>query len=137
MTRALAAALLPGALLLAGCVHAPFLRSAFPEVPVAPPRGIIYSKIAAPLDHDFAANGQGTPAGEALATGEASAHYLWIPVSSLANIAWGDGSIERAAARGRLAEVSYADYEQTTILLFYTRLKIKAHGPAKPPRGSR
>lgn len=121
-----------GVLALAGCSRLPYLRSAFPDVPVSPPKGFVFTSVKAPLDFDFS-GAEGTPAGPDLGHGEAAAHYLWLPYSSTANIAWGKGAIERAAKDGKIEEIYFADYQQTSILLVYSHVNVIVYGRVREP----
>ncbi len=100
---------------LTGCVayRAPFMV----------PRGAIFSKTRAPLGLDF----DHVPV--AAASGSASLYYVDIPQGrGMANIAWDESAIARAAAAGNLRTVAYADYEYLQVLGVFCRMTVTAYG---------
>lgn len=103
---AIAAGLLSVTVLTTGCLVAP----------VIPPVGIVYSDLKAPLDYDQEESAVGTKAGTAQTE------------SVLGLVAWGDASIQTAAANGNIATLTGADYEYFNILGVYQRYRTIARG---------
>ncbi len=109
-----------GCLLISGCTLVPGF-SPFPNTPVLPPPGFIFTNYKAPLTVDFKGDELGSK------KGSASTMYLHEPFLQT-SWAWGDVSIEAAAQNGGIKEVTYADYEVLAVLGLFGRFTIYAHG---------
>jgi hypothetical protein len=86
------------------------------QAPVVPATGIVYSDFKAPLTSEY--DGQAIEA----KTGEAES------ASILGLIAYGDCSIEAAAADGGLSTVTHCDYSFFNVMGVYQRFTVIAHG---------
>lgn len=85
--------------------------------PVIPPMGVIYADYKAPLTTE--------PQGQAVVPkkGEASSQ------SVLGLVAWGDCSLQAAAAGGGLSTVNYADYSYLNVVFgIYQKFTVTVHG---------
>jgi hypothetical protein len=74
--------------------------------PVAPPRGLIYTKQVSPL---FPGGRPGTK------EGRASSHSI------LFLVGWGNSGLARAMEKGEISEVRHTDYEIFNVLLVYQK----------------
>lgn len=92
------------------------------RAPVVPPQGALYSKVRAPLTIDF----NRTPV--CAKSGSAKAFFVYDPVATGMDFAWGDVSIEEAARAGNLTTVEYADYEMLRVLGVFGRMTVTAYG---------
>lgn len=90
--------------------------------PVVPAQGAIYSKIRAPLTIDF----HRTPV--CAKSGSVKTFYVYEPLMSRMDFAWGDASIQAAAQAGNLTTVEYADYEMLRVLGVFGRFTVTAYG---------
>ena len=112
--------LVPGAvaaaLLFAGCVSV--------KAPFSPPGGL-FTSVKAPLQVEFPEGGVACAA----ASGSASSLYFHDPLITGASFAWDDCSMQAAAREGRLASVSYADYECCQVLGIFGKTTVTAYGP--------
>lgn len=86
--------------------------------PVVPPTGIIYSGFQAPLDYENA----DSAVSPTLKSGKASSHNV------LGLVAWGDSSLEAAAADGGIATATTADYDYFNVLFVYQRYTTIVRG---------
>ena len=99
----LAVALLPAAASLSACV----------ATPVGP--GIIYTGVKAPL--------------EATASKEAFSKTGKAKASQVCGIAaWGDASIQTAAAAGGIKTIHHVDYEAFSVLGVYSSFEVTVYG---------
>lgn len=88
------------------------------QAPVVPPTGIIYSGVQAPLDYENAES-QVAPS---LKEGRASSHNI------LGLVAYGDSSLEAAAAQGNITTAHTADYDYFNVLFVYQRYTTIVRG---------
>lgn len=88
------------------------------QAPVVPPTGIIYSGVQAPLDYENAQS-QVAPS---LKQGRASSHNI------LGLVAYGDSSLEAAAAQGNITTAHTADYDYLNVLYVYQRYTTVVRG---------
>ena len=86
------------------------------EAPVIPPVALIYSDVSAPIDTDMDAQPLGAK------TGRASTKQV------LSLFAWGDASIQAAAANGKITKINHADYHYTNYLGIYTKFTMIVTG---------
>ncbi len=89
------------------------------QVPVDPPRGILFSQYRAPLTANFGE----VPVSEKVGT--ASTFYVNFFGY---DFAWDDARIEAAAREGGLSRVDYADYEVMQILGIFAQFTVRAYG---------
>ncbi len=106
------------ALLMAGCVKAPF----------SPPFGGVVTSVRVPLQYEF--KDGGTPC--ATASGSVSSWFVQWPFYPTVSIAADDCSIQKAARDGGLSSVSYADYEYFQVLGVFGKTTVRAYGPRAP-----
>lgn len=106
-----------GLAILTGCNTSPAVA------PYKPPSGALFTQVKAPLTIDYD-NTQAQPA----KSGQAMAHFLYVPILGYLTFAWGDSSLEEAAANGGISSVEFADYEEFNVLGIYRRSTVFAHG---------
>jgi hypothetical protein len=91
--------------------------------PVAPGQtAALFANFRAPLTTDF----NNTPIGTR--QGSATTYYFYEPFVTDFDIGWGNASIARAARRGGVTKVYYADYEYFSVLGIYTSVTVHAYG---------
>lgn len=88
------------------------------QAPVVPPTGIIYSGVQAPLDYENAESN----VSPTLKSGKASSHNI------LGLVAYGDSSLEAAAANGGITTATTADYDYFNVLFVYQRYTTIVRG---------
>jgi len=86
------------------------------RAPVVPPVALIYSNVKAPMDTDMDAQPLGAK------TGRASTEQI------LSLFAWGDASIQAAAANGNITKINHADYHYKNILGVYSKFTTVVTG---------
>ena len=89
-----------------GCVSAPFV----------PPIGTAYTNIAAPLSTDYSETDLGSKSGIASRT------------CFVGLLAFGDSSVEAAAAAGGITKVNHVDYLYKNILGIYQETSVVVYG---------
>lgn len=92
------------------------------RAPVMPPAGFVVTAYKAPLTVDFNEVPVKTQ------RGSVSSFYLREPVFTRLDFAFGDVSLDAAARKGGLAEVSYADYRNLRILGIFGFFTVTAYG---------
>ena len=86
------------------------------EAPVIPPVALVYTDISAPIDTDMDAQPIGAK------VGRASTEQI------LSIAAWGDASIQAAAANGKITRINHADYHYTNFLGVYSKFTVIVTG---------
>ncbi len=86
------------------------------DAPVIPPLALVYTNTSAPIDTDM----DGKPLGAKV--GRATSKQV------LSIVAWGDASIQAAAADGKIATINHADYHYENILGIYTEFTVIVTG---------
>ena len=86
------------------------------SAPVIPPVGMFYSNIGAPIS--TGPRDTAMPQSEGLASSS----------SVLGLFAWGDASVEAAAAQGNLKTVDHLDYDYFNVLGIYQVFTTRAYG---------
>ncbi len=95
-------------LLTSGC--------AYYVAPFVPPLGVAYTNVTAPLDTDLGDTRLGTKSGEASS------------VCILGLVAYGDASVQAAAANGGLKTVNHVDCRYKNLFGICQRLTVVAYG---------
>ena len=97
------------------------------SVPVIPPKGILYTKIKAPIWLG--------PTSFGSRMGSATTRQIGLPplpvpglTTGLDLVAWGDASIQSAAAGAGITDVKHVDYESQVFLLFFRKFTIEVYG---------
>ena len=98
---------------LSGCISM--------KLPVMPPQGGIFTNIKMPLSTDFNATAVRQR------KGTTKTFFIREPFYGT-SYAWGDVSIEEAARKGRLKNVSYADAGFLGVLGMFGMLTVQAYG---------
>lgn len=130
MRAAIAGALGIALVALSGCAtrsDAPYRALAKLHAPVIPPQGLFYTHLKAPISleaTDFGAK-RGTATSEQIGLPPLPFYGLQ---TGLDLFAWGDASLQAAAAAGGITEVEHVDYELTVVLFFYRRFTIEVYG---------
>lgn len=93
---------------------------------VIPPLGVLYSRVRAPVTSDV-------PSRVGKRRGMATTRQIATPpipgvAPAIPLVAWGDASMEEAAADGGIREVSHMDYRLTIILMFWRRFDLIVYG---------
>ena len=96
------------------------------RAPFKPPAGWLVTQVTVPATTRFA----DTPVGTA--KGSTASFYFHEPVFTGANFAWSDCSIGKAARKGKLTTVHYADYEFIQFLGVFGRMAVTAYGESAP-----
>lgn len=86
------------------------------SAPVMPPLGAIYSNIDAPLQYQPSKTNLGAR------SGQASSYSLF------GAVAWGDCSVEKAAASGDIKTIKHLDYKYTNFFGIYQKFTVVAYG---------
>ncbi len=133
MRIAATAVALAAAVVLAGCSGINprsdlLYRSAVKEkVDVIPPQGILFSRIKAPAKI--------VPTSFGSRMGSATTRQIGLPplpfpglTTGLDLFAWGDASIQSAAAGAGITDVKHVDYESQVFLLFFRKFTIEVYG---------
>ena len=98
--------------------------ASLPRSPFSPLSALIYSSHKAPLSTDF----KSTPA-DCPKVGKASTFYVFIPLFFVnIDLALEDASVKKAAQKGGISKVHYADYEHTSILIFFGSYETIVYG---------
>ncbi|MHA7839143.1 MAG: TRL domain-containing protein [bacterium] len=93
---------------------------------VVPPLGVLYSRVRAPATADLPRR-VGARRGVATTTQIATPPLPGI-APPIPLIAWGDASLEEAAADGGIQRITHMDYQLTVILMIWRRFELIAYG---------
>jgi hypothetical protein len=107
------------ALGISGCAGIAVGGSAYAQ----PPVGFVFGNHVAPLEVDFEATSLGSKVGSARTRYLADPFFTGLPIA-----AWGQASVEAAAANGGITTVRYADYEVLCVLGIYRELEVRVSG---------
>lgn len=107
------------ALVTLGCAGVAPRGSAY----VQPPVGLVWGNHVAPLEVDFEATPRGSKVGSARTRYLADPFFTRLPIA-----AWGDASVEAAAANGGITKIRYADYEILNVLGIYREFEVRVSG---------
>lgn len=108
---------LTAAATLTGCVNI--------DAPVVPPKGFLYTHISAPLTADFSRNPAGTANKKASAS---QIRYFHDVIITGFSAGFDSTAIAQIAHANGIREVSYADYELTSILGIIVKVTVHVYG---------
>ncbi len=104
---------------LAACAVAPGGPS--PRTPVMPPIGAIFTQVKAPLSTNFDSTTLGSR------RGTADSFFIREPFLGT-SYAFGDASVETAAANANITTVRHVDYKMTTVLGLFGQFTVIVFG---------
>lgn len=114
-------------ILLSGCAvsgRTAYISAAgFPETPVQPPRGGLFTYYSAPLSINFK-----SASVQSKKQGSASTWFFRDFLLTRLTFAWDKADVDTATSEAGIHTVEYADYEYLQILGIFGKFTVNVHG---------